>query len=74
MKNFITLLVTGFLIWRINELANIVITINALTLILWGLFIAVVFYGAGFNALHLNLIKFYERFVDWFSPVDKHPS
>ena len=71
MKTFITVLAAGFLIWRINELANTLITINALTLILWGLFIAVVFYGAGFNVLHLNLIKFYERFVDWFSPVGK---
>lgn len=71
MKNFITLLAAGFLIWRINELANTLITINALTLILWGLLIVIIFYGAGFNALHLKLINLYDRMVDWFSPVGK---
>lgn len=71
MKTFITVLAAGFLIWRINELANTLITINALTLILWGLLLIVVSYSAGYNALHLQLINLYDRMVDWFSPVGK---
>lgn len=64
MKNLVTLLASAFLIWRINELASIVITINALTLTLIILLLVVVVYVMGFNALHVKLIQLYVRFVE----------
>ena len=71
MKTFITVLAAGFLIWRINELANTLITINSLTLILFSLLLILVSYSTGYNSLHLQLINLYDRMVDWFSPVGK---
>lgn len=71
MKTILTVLAAAFLIWRIDVLSNTIIHINALTLCAWGLLLGSVFYYSGYIALHLNLIKFYERFVGWFSPVGK---
>lgn len=74
MKTFLTVLAAAFLIWRLDVLSNTIIHINALTLTLWGLLLGAVFYMAGFNALHLNLINLHARFVDWFQSMVKHPS
>ena len=74
MKTIITVLAASFLIWRLDELSNTIIHINAFTLCAWGLLIGVVIYIAGFNALHLQLINLYERFVGWIQSVVKHVS
>jgi hypothetical protein len=74
MKTFLTVFAAAFLIWRIDELSNTIIHINALTFTLWALLIATVFYVLGFNALHLKLINLYERFVGWIQSVAKHVS
>lgn len=71
MKTILTVLAAAFLIYRIEQLSNTIIHINALTLILWGLLLVVVSYVTGFNALHLRLTNFYERFVGWIQSMVK---
>lgn len=74
MKTFITIFTALFLIWRIEQLSNLIITINALTLILYGLLTAVTFYVMGYNALHLFLKQYYDRCVGFFNPKSKDAS
>lgn len=74
MKTILKIIAVLFIIWRVTELSNTLITLNALSLVMYGLLTVVVSYMMGFNALHLNLIKLYERFMDQFNPQSKDAS
>lgn len=74
MKTILKIIAVLFIIWRVTELSNTLITLNALSLVMYGLLTVVVSYMMGFNALHLNLIKLHERFMDQFNPQSKDAS